>query len=1312
MARRIRFGSYELLQRIGEGGMAEVWRARARGVAGFEKTVVIKRVLPSLMARRDFAELLVREARIAALLNHPNVVQIFELGEEQGAYFIAMEYVHGCDLASAVAHQPDLLAAARDGGLDLALRLWITLEAAQALDYAHRRRDDEGRPLAIVHRDVSPQNVLLGYEGQVKVADFGIALADQRGLGREEDPKMIRGKYAYMSPEQARGEPLDRRSDVFALGVVLWEMLAGRRLFKAAGRDETLRRVQEAVVPPIDLDVIGAPPELGEVLRHALAKDREDRFPSAGALAEELSRVLVAMHARVGPHELREVLHRIAPPDDVRRVNKLRADLLERIDGDSDGSGELALGPTPIRSRSEDTRAFPVSRRLDSEVAPVVMLLARTPASDFDEIVRRFGGFVVPVQDLDLPREAVFGHDGPLEAATALAVGCAREILWRATDAALVVVGGEARVFRTDPPVADPLATTRERGLSALQQVAPAEVRVDPELAPEVHRRHVLEHDAPWPRVSSARQPSVRTLDELRRGPLVGRRDVLRSFTESLADMRRGRGRAALLLGAPGVGKSRLVAELRALAEAEGATTVVALPFAERAGEPYAALVAVFEVLCALDGTEDDAARTEKIEALRWLGASPREVAAVGALFGGTPPAERTGRPRGIELVVTLRKALVALAAEHPVLFVLEDLQAVDDETRQLLDLLVAGLRDARVLTLFTARPGMALPHLHVDRRVLEPLDAEATARLFAHRVGARVVEEELLAPLHHLTGGNPATVELLAESLRGGRGLGVADGLVHDLARAPSVPPRLKASVASRVTALPKRARSLLRTLAAVETPMDFPLLAAVEGIPRDVAEPLVQRMLARGVLRGFGAIRTGTRASELPVPGREEPLPARLAIDGGDLVRRAVLESLPESERERVHARIADVLRRSGAGSDDRVESLSHHAALAGDYERAPAELERAAEVALARGDRLLAAERLVLASRLRRQGGGAALDAAESCARAAELALEAGSTEHAAATLSMAPTVDDARVACRLALARARVEARREHWQEAVAEVESLASSAWWQDADATVRGRAGLVLGRARLESGDVEGSIEAYADAARELSDAHVPADAALALCGLATSLARAGRDDEAREVETSALVAAVRHGTGELRCASLATSAELAEAAADAPLAAARWADAATVATELGRGEDAARWGIRAAVAAVDAGLESEAARWVVEATRHGKEHDLEAVASLARAVRAALAVMAHPDPHFVIGLVRAVDELEALGRYGEAAAALTMLARAHLALGDVGAAIRTLGRAGPLARSAGRPRQEARIADQADRLARGEAID
>ena len=221
MGEPVLFGSYELLDRIAEGGMAEVWRARSRGVAGFEKTVVIKRVLPSLMAKPGFADLLVREAKIAARLSHPRIVQIFDLGEENGSYFIAMEYVNGRDLGQAMAYR----GGARNEGLSLPLRVWIVAEAAGALDHAHRRRGDEGRPLAIVHRDVSPQNILLGYEGEVKVADFGIARADEAGLGRGEDPKILRGKYAYMSPEQARGEPLDRRSDIFSLGIVLYELL-------------------------------------------------------------------------------------------------------------------------------------------------------------------------------------------------------------------------------------------------------------------------------------------------------------------------------------------------------------------------------------------------------------------------------------------------------------------------------------------------------------------------------------------------------------------------------------------------------------------------------------------------------------------------------------------------------------------------------------------------------------------------------------------------------------------------------------------------------------------------------------------------------------------------------------------------------------------------------------------------------------------------------------------------------------------------------------------------------------------------------
>src|SRR5690606_19492083 len=150
---------YELIERIAEGGMAEVWRARSRGVAGFEKTVVIKRVLPSLLLRPGFADLLVREAKIAARLSHPNIIQIFDLGEVDGSYFIAMEFLRGRDLATALAHRP-----AEHRSLSLPLRLWIGAEVAKALDYAHRVRGDDGKPLSIVHRDISPQNVLLGFE--------------------------------------------------------------------------------------------------------------------------------------------------------------------------------------------------------------------------------------------------------------------------------------------------------------------------------------------------------------------------------------------------------------------------------------------------------------------------------------------------------------------------------------------------------------------------------------------------------------------------------------------------------------------------------------------------------------------------------------------------------------------------------------------------------------------------------------------------------------------------------------------------------------------------------------------------------------------------------------------------------------------------------------------------------------------------------------------------------------------------------------------------------------------------------------------
>ena len=284
----IPFGNYELVERIAEGGMAEVWRARSLGVAGFEKTVVIKRVLPMLLERPGFAELLVREAKIAARLSHPNVIQIYDLGEQDGSYFIAMEFLRGRDLAAALSHR-----STGDSPLDLGLRLWLASEVAKALDYAHRARFDDGKAMSIVHRDVSPQNVLLGYEGEVKVADFGIARADEPGLGRGEDPKILRGKYAYMSPEQARGEPLDKRSDIFSFGVLLFELATRRRMFRGMTSAQTLEMVRAAKLPSYRRHL--PMPELEPILARALAPARGDRFASAAEIHAELLGLVFAL---------------------------------------------------------------------------------------------------------------------------------------------------------------------------------------------------------------------------------------------------------------------------------------------------------------------------------------------------------------------------------------------------------------------------------------------------------------------------------------------------------------------------------------------------------------------------------------------------------------------------------------------------------------------------------------------------------------------------------------------------------------------------------------------------------------------------------------------------------------------------------------------------------------------------------------------------------------------------------------------------------------------------------------------------------
>jgi serine/threonine protein kinase len=280
-----RFGKYTLIRRLATGGMAELFLAIQKSVAGFEKLIVIKRILPAQNRDREFIEMLLHEARIAATLSHPNIVQTFDVGQIDGTYFIAMEHVHGEDLRSIVRQMKK-----KDvNEFPLEHALSIVLGICAGIGYAHDKRDLDGTPLHIVHRDISPQNVLVTFTGDVKIVDFGIAKSDAK-LEEQIPGGRLKGKVPYMSPEQARGEPIDWRSDIFAAGVMLFELTTGKRLFKGANEYETLKLIVDEDYPLPSQACLGYPRELEVIVMRALAKDRAQRWQSAremqGAIEE------------------------------------------------------------------------------------------------------------------------------------------------------------------------------------------------------------------------------------------------------------------------------------------------------------------------------------------------------------------------------------------------------------------------------------------------------------------------------------------------------------------------------------------------------------------------------------------------------------------------------------------------------------------------------------------------------------------------------------------------------------------------------------------------------------------------------------------------------------------------------------------------------------------------------------------------------------------------------------------------------------------------------------------------------------------
>ncbi|MET0385405.1 MAG: serine/threonine-protein kinase, partial [Polyangiales bacterium] len=293
---------YRVIKRLEAGGMAEVYLGESSSVEGFKKRVAIKRVLPHLAQNENFIQMFLDEARLSARLSHANIVSVFDISARDDTYFLIMEFVDGANLKR-------ILESLHRRGLAFPLpeAIYTCAEACRGLSYAHELHDESGKALGIVHRDISPPNIMLTKRGEVKVADFGLAKAGTQLS--QTDPGVVKGKFSYLSPEAANGREVDARADIFSLGIVLWEMLAGRRLFLGETDYATVKLIQQANIPRLSALNNQVDEAFEEIMLKALAREREQRYQSAHEFGDALTGYLFTRQLKVTNYDIAKLVN-------------------------------------------------------------------------------------------------------------------------------------------------------------------------------------------------------------------------------------------------------------------------------------------------------------------------------------------------------------------------------------------------------------------------------------------------------------------------------------------------------------------------------------------------------------------------------------------------------------------------------------------------------------------------------------------------------------------------------------------------------------------------------------------------------------------------------------------------------------------------------------------------------------------------------------------------------------------------------------------------------------------------------------------
>lgn len=957
------FGRYLLTRLIGEGGMAEVYQATVRVAEGLEKKVVVKKIRKELVDNHEFTRMFVDEAKIALSLNHANIVQVFDFGQEKGDLYLAMEMVEGVDLMR-------LLHAVREAEhrVPPVITAYIGHQVAAGLAYAHRKTDDFGRPLDIVHRDVSPHNVMVSFEGQVKILDFGIARTRARSLEQLEAvarsvEETIKGKIAYMSPEQARGRPLDQRSDVYSLGVCLHELLTGQLLFRHTDRLRALHQVRSTPVPSLLRAAPDVPAALATIIDRALARDPTERYQSARALQADLA----------------EFLHRSDPVVDDEVLSSFVAHYFR-----ADPPTATTLPAQSPEASSRDLveaphTEYPVRESRESQRVVVVWVAIEAPQSDAGR-----------------PRAGEAPHADPRAAAL---VGLARDIAFkrealvlRADDEAVVLAfgalirtGGDAeRALRAALALRDD-ASDAAPGLrlgflvantpTVVQRSARGTVRVElragvaAQLAAAARRHldgpvmvsgnlvdvlsdawrfgdssfveapadgtgsermadHELEHVAP---LLGAATPQQQRPVGPPGGPalLVGRELPLKILRDAFSEaIRARRSQAVLVVGEPGLGKRALVERFVASLPRTACWVLRATGSWQRRNAPMGVFLDLLSRFLEIEHHTPTATIIERLERL-----SVREADMLGhtlatslGLADAEPPGllPRTRRDRLWRLV---RRLIIGLAQRRPVLVIIENLHFHDEQSLDLLRQLIEAPQPWPVLGVATGRPGNRRVELvrrepNVIEIRLHELDDQARRELLDRRFEDPAAAAPLVESILAHTGGNPLFIEqTLASLVERGVVAWNAQGrqlVVRQPGAAVALPRTIEAVLGERLEELAPVDREVL--LAAAVLGRHFRAAELPRLLERDVDDALAH-LAAKGFIERIEGARRDTEDYRFATVSLHEVCKAALSLPQAERLhgRAAELRSArPDYSPERDAGPIAEHLMAAGRAAE----------------------------------------------------------------------------------------------------------------------------------------------------------------------------------------------------------------------------------------------------------------------------------------------------------------------------------------------------------------------------------------------------------